>query len=90
MSNDKRTIGVTAGNDRVLTDLVAAGHFTGLNSRQQNSLWRFAVSRQTPIGSAEGTSTKWNVGTVDSDGVLKSVVEALYPTRQSLIDWSNI
>lgn len=79
MSTDKRTIGVTAGNDRVLADLIAAGHF-GSELEAAKFAMAVAVSRQTPMGSAEGTNTKWNIGTVDGDGALKSVIEALYPT----------
>lgn len=78
MSSDKRTIGVTAGNERVLADLVEAGHF-GSELEAAKFAMAFAVSRQIPMGSAEGASTKWNVGTVDSDGALKSIIEALYP-----------
>lgn len=78
MSTDKRTIGVTAGNERALAELVAAGHF-GSELEAAKFAMAFAISRQCPMGSAEGASTKWNVGTVDSDGALKSVIEALYP-----------
>lgn len=78
MSTDKRTIGVTNDNERLLSDLVASGHF-GSELEAAKFAMAVAVKRQTQIGSAEGVGTKWNVGTVDPDGSLKSVIEALYP-----------
>jgi hypothetical protein len=79
MSTDKRTIGITSSNERILAELVAAGHF-GSELEASKFAMAYAIERQIPVGAAEGAATKWNIGTVDSDGSLKLVVEALYPS----------
>lgn len=79
MSTDKRTIGVTSANERILAELVAAGHF-GSELEAAKFAMAFATSQDSPMGTAEGANTKWNVGTVDPDGSLKAVIEALYPS----------
>ncbi|MBL8599938.1 MAG: hypothetical protein JNL14_19550 [Devosia sp.] len=78
MSNDKRTIGVTAPNERVLTALQESGPFA---SEIEAARFAFAVAVRkgadaTPI---DGTNTKWNVGTLDADQSLRHLVDALYP-----------
>lgn len=45
MSTDKRTIGVTAGNERVLAELVEAGHF-GSELEAAKFAMAFAASRE--------------------------------------------
>jgi hypothetical protein len=79
MSVDKRTIGIASSNERVLAELVSAGHF-GSELEASKFAMAYAIKREVPMGTAEGANTKWNVGTVDSDGSLKLVVEALYPS----------
>jgi hypothetical protein len=78
MSNDKRTIGVTASSERVLVELVNAGHF-GSELEAAKFAMAYAASREIPSGGVEGANTKWNVGTVDADSSLRAVIEALYP-----------
>lgn len=79
MSNDKKTIGVVAAYEPVLAKLISAGHF-GSELEAAKFAMAFAISKDMPAGTAEGAATKWNVGTVDNDGSLKAVIEALYPT----------
>lgn len=78
MTADKKTIGITAANERVLSSLVAAGHF-GSEIEAAKFAMAHAVTRDVGRGTTEGAGTKWNVGSVDADGALRSVIEALHP-----------
>lgn len=78
MSNDKRTIGVTASNNRVLAELVKAGHF-GSELDAAKFAMAVAIKKGVEAGSADGADTKWNVGSADADGLLRSTIQALYP-----------
>ena len=78
MSSDRKTIGVTAAAQAVLERLVALGSF-----RDQLDAGRFALSiavaaEETPSGTADVT-TKWNIGSFDPSGEIRSVIQALYP-----------
>ena len=75
---DKKTIGITSANERVLADLVIAGHF-GSEIEAAKFAMAQAIEAGTARGTSEGAGTKWNVGSLDPDGALKAVVEALYP-----------
>jgi len=78
MSADKRTIGITSSNERVLSALVAAGQF-GSEIEAAKFAMAHAIEHGVERGTIEGAGTKWNVGSVDADGSLKAVVEALFP-----------
>lgn len=78
MTNDKKTIGISTANAKHLADLVSRGRFaTELDAA------KFAMAHAISVGTAprasESTETKWNVGSVDPDGTLRSILEALYP-----------
>lgn len=74
---DKRTIGITRANEHSLAALVDAGGF-GSELDAAKFAMAHAIEQGTEIGTADGTNTKWNVGTVDSDGGLRALVEAVY------------
>lgn len=76
-TNDKRTIGITSANEKNLAALVLAGNFGSELDAAKFAL-AYAIRNDASAGTAEGTNTKWNIGTVDSDGSLKSVVEAVF------------
>ena len=82
MAEDKITIGVTEAADRVLAMMIEQGHFAeGIDAA------KFAMALAINAGAnseerdftVEGTTTKWNVGSFDSDGQLRSLIDALYP-----------
>ena len=82
MADDKITIGVSEAADRVLALMVEQGHFAeGIDAA------KFAMALAINAGAntdgrdltVEGTTTKWNVGSFDSDGQLRSLIDALYP-----------
>ena len=82
-SMDKRTIGITSANERVLLVLVSEGLFASEVEAAKFAM-AHAIKAGTGRGTTEGAGTKWNVGSVDSDGALKAIVEALFPEeRQS-------
>lgn len=75
---DKRTIGITTSNERVLAALASAGCFnTDIDAAK--FAMAHAIEQGVSRGMADGTGTKWNVGSFDGDGALKAVIEALYP-----------
>ena len=77
-ANDKKTVGITSANERVLGALVAEGLFGSEIEAAKFAMAR-AIDNGVERGTAEGAETKWNVGSLDPDGTLKAVVQALYP-----------
>ncbi len=75
---DKKTIGITSENESVLTSLAAEGVFSSEIEAAKFAM-AHAVEAGVPRGTTEGAGTKWNVGSVDSDGTLRAVIEALFP-----------
>jgi hypothetical protein len=75
---DKKTIGVTAGNERTLSALAAAGRFN-TDIEAAKFAMAYAIDQGVGRGTTEGAGTKWNVGSFDNDGALKAIVETLYP-----------
>ena len=78
MASDKKTIGVTKSNGPALVQLVAAGHFASELDAAKFAM-AHAIKSGVKGGSAEGAETKWNVGSVDPDGSMRSLLEALFP-----------
>lgn len=76
-SGDKRTLGITSANERSLAALVAAGGFSSELDAAKFAM-AHAIEQGTEIGTIEGASTKWNIGTVDADGSLRALIESLY------------
>src|SRR5262245_23577281 len=78
MASDKKTIGITKGNATALVQLVAAGHFASELDAAKFAM-AHAIKSGVQSGTAEGAETKWNVGSVDPDGSMRSLLEALFP-----------
>lgn len=75
---DKKTLGVTAANNKVLDALATEGRFaTDIDAAK--FAMAHAIERGVARGTTDGAATKWNVGSFDNDGGLKAVIEALYP-----------
>jgi hypothetical protein len=79
MASDKKTIGITKANAPALTALVAAGRF-GSELDAAKFAMAYAIKNDLVSGATDGAETKWNVGSVDPDGSLRSLIEALCPT----------
>lgn len=79
-TGDRRTLGVTPAAQQLLDSLMALGWF-----REEADVFRLAVSVALARGLKKdpsdivGRNTKWNVGTLDSDGRLRDLVRALAP-----------
>src|SRR3954471_23221346 len=78
MATDKKTIGITKANAKALTELVSSGHF-GSELDAAKFAMAHAIKMGAAIGTTEGAETKWNVGSVDPDGSMRSLLEALFP-----------
>lgn len=78
MTTDKKTIGITKGNSAALAGLVLAGRF-GSELDAAKFAMAYAIRAGLAGGNTDGAETKWNVGSVDPDGSLRSLLEALYP-----------
>ena len=86
-SADKRTIGIARANERSLASLIEAGNFGSELDAAKFAL-AHAIEQGAETGTVDGASTKWNVGTVDPDGTLRGLIEAIYgpvaePYRQT-------
>ncbi|WP_416268603.1 hypothetical protein SD235_00080 [Burkholderia cepacia] len=79
MAADKKTIGISKSNAAALNTLVAAGRF-GSELDAAKFAMAYAIKLGLPAGTSDGTDTKWNVGSVDPDGSLRPLLEALFPT----------
>ena len=77
MAVDKKTIGITKANASSLSKLVEAGRF-GSELDAAKFAMAYAIRTGKTTGSTEGAETKWNVGSVDADGSLRSLLEALF------------
>jgi hypothetical protein len=78
MSADKKTIGVSKSNSLALAELVRAGRFVSELDAAKFAM-AVAIKRGTAAGITDGAETKWNVGSIDPDGTIRSLLEALYP-----------
>jgi hypothetical protein len=78
MASDKKTIGITKANASALCTLVEAGRF-GSELDAAKFAMAYAIKSGLTAGTTDGAETKWNVGSVDPDGSMRSLVEALCP-----------
>ena len=78
MIKDKTTIGVTPENQKVIEVIMDTGFF-----KEQIDVGKFAMSiairYRADINDIHGTDTKWNVGSFDNDGSLRTLIPALFP-----------
>lgn len=75
---DKKTLGVTTSNRRVLNALALEGRFAN-DIEAAKFAMAHAINQGVGRGTTEGVGTIWNVGSFDGDGALKAVIEALHP-----------
>jgi hypothetical protein len=75
---DKKTLGVTGANEKILSGLAGAGRFN-TDIEAAKFAMAYAIQEGVARGTSEGAGTKWNVGSFDNDGGLKAIIEALYP-----------
>lgn len=78
MANDKKTIGITKSNTPLLAKLVVEGRF-GSELDAAKFAMAYAIKEKIDVSITEGAETKWNVGSFDPDGSMRSLLEALFP-----------
>lgn len=78
MASDKKTIGIAKSNAASLARLVSSGNFSSELDAAKFAM-AHAIKTGAQGGTAEGAETKWNVGSVDPDGSMRSLIEALFP-----------
>lgn len=78
MGGDKQTIGITRDNLGALQRLITSGQF-GSELDAAKFAMAHAIKGGTAAGRADGADTKWNVGSVDPTGDLRSLLSAFYP-----------
>ena len=81
MAEDKKTIGLTDANKKVMDQLVERAGFKR-DMDAAKFAFAFAVEQGSEPGAIEGTGTIWNVGTLDEGGDLKALIQNLYPQAQ--------
>lgn len=79
---DKNTIGVTPKSQKVLDQMTEAGVFAEEQDAAKFAM-AIAIRRGAKPGEVTGASTKWNVGSFDTDGQLRSMLPILFPALKT-------
>lgn len=78
MERDRETIGLTHTSQQILAEIETKGWF-----REGQDIARFALGHAVRAhlaeGQTSGTDTRWNAGSFDKTGEIRSVLQALYP-----------
>ena len=82
MAEDKKTIGLTEANKKVMDQLVETAGFKR-DMDAAKFAFSFAVSRGKEPGPVEGSGTIWNVGSFDEGGDLKALMLNLFPNADA-------
>lgn len=79
MSDDKKTIGLTDVNKRIMDQVVEKMSF---KREMDAAKFAFAFTVSTGVSPAEvdGAGTIWNVGSFDEDGEIKVLIQNLFPS----------
>jgi hypothetical protein len=78
MNPDKKTIGIAASNASALANIASIGRFASELDAAKFAM-AYAIKEGVSIGSFDSVDTKWNVGSFDPDGSMRSLLEALFP-----------
>jgi len=82
MAEDKKTIGLTEANKKIMDQLVEKAGFKR-DMDAAKFAFSFAVNRGKEPGPVEGAGTIWNVGSFDEGGDLKALMLNLFPTADA-------
>jgi len=82
MAEDKKTIGLTESNKKIMDQLVEKAGFKR-DMDAAKFAFALAVNRGKEPGSVEGAGTIWNVGSFDEGGDLKALVQNLFPNADA-------
>jgi hypothetical protein len=82
MAEDKKTIGLTDANKKVMDQLVETAGFKR-DMDAAKFAFALAVNRGKEPGAVEGVGTIWNVGSFDEGGDLKALIQNLFPNADA-------
>jgi hypothetical protein len=78
MTEDKKTIGLTPENRSVMEHIMDKGFFRDQKDAAMFAM-AYAIRQGVHPGNAEGTNTIWNVGSLDPDGEIRTLIGNLFP-----------
>jgi hypothetical protein len=78
MIEDKKTVGLTPENRSVMEHIMDRGFFRDQKDAAMFAM-AYAIRQGIQPGSAEGTNTIWNVGSLDPDGEIRMLIGNLFP-----------
>ena len=78
MSEDKKTIGLTAENRSVMDRIMDKGFFRDQKDAAMFAM-AYAIEQGIRAGNSEGANTIWNVGSLDPDGEIRVLISNLFP-----------
>jgi hypothetical protein len=82
MAEDKKTIGLTETNKKVMDQIVEKAGFKR-DMDAAKFAFALAVNRGCEPAPVEGAGTIWNVGSFDEGGDLKGLIQNLFPTAEA-------
>src|SRR3984957_10595704 len=78
MTEDKKTIGLTLEGRSVMERIMDKGFFRDQKDAAMFAM-AYAIRQGVHPGNAEGTNTIWNVGSLDPDGEVRTLIGNLFP-----------
>jgi hypothetical protein len=82
MAQDKVTIGLTSEGRRALEKILSREWFSDEMDAAKFGLAISIASDSAPSVIAR-SDTKWNIGSIDHDGFLRTLIFAVYPTTET-------
>jgi hypothetical protein len=82
MAEDKKTIGLTEANKKVMDQIVEKAGFKR-DMDAAKFAFALAVNRGCEPAPVEGAGTIWNVGSFDEGGDLKALIQNLFPSADA-------
>lgn len=77
MSEDKKTVGLTSENRSIMDQLMDRGFFREQKDAAMFAM-AYAIRQGISPGASEGTNTIWNVGSLDPDGEIRTLISNLF------------
>jgi hypothetical protein len=81
MAEDKKTIGLTEANKKIMDEVVAKAGFKS-NMDAGKFAFALAINRGCEPQQTEGAGTIWNVGSFDEGGDIKALIQNLFPNTE--------
>lgn len=75
---DKRTIGLTEANRQTMETLIESDFFHDRIDIAKLAM-SVAINENVQPSDSESTETIWNIGSIDANGELRALIQALFP-----------